>query len=1030
MTEPLYFYDQAALLERLSKGLNKRGQEVVFLVGSPLSAPLQPGAPGVPSVNGIIDLIRREFDDDVAQVTALDQALDAAGPNRYQSAFLFLQGRRGQQTANEIVRDAVLAARVSPPGIPATCANPSANDESYRLMDLDNRGWFLSPGTEALGKLIAAYPDRFGRSVLTTNFDPLIEVAIQRASGNYFRTTLHADGNLSQTAGTGCHVIHLHGYWYGSDTLHTGRQLGQSRPRLKASLSSLLRHKLVVVCAYGGWDDAFTEALMEVVRDDTAYPEIIWTFHSGDPGVSESLSDRLAVGIGRGRVNLYAGIDCHEFIPMLYEAWLSLAPPAAPPSPSQTNPVRVSSTLLEQFTNRPAQKRILEGDDEDRPPVVEICVGRERELQIIKSSPARITFITGFGGQGKSTLAAQYFSDSLNDKFGYSFYVWRDCKEESERFENQLASVIEKLSDGKISGEDLAKQNSASIVEILIGLIKDVDALFVFDNADHYVDIESRRMTGSAHELIQALLHSGSHSRVIFTCRPIINYDDPLTLSCHLEGLDLEATRKLFSQRGASANQTEIEDAHHLTDGHAFWLDLLAIQVTKRSPKIDLGALVNEIRSGRGELPAKTLNSIWSTLNEREQKVLRAMAETVRPDTEVEISDYLSHELNYNKVAKALRALRALNLVVIKRQQNGPDFLELHPLVRQFIRQRFRRDEQFSFINAIIRAYKRYIESHRSHLTERPSLSILQYWTQNAELDIAAGKIGDAFLTLAEAAVPFMTSAYPREFARVTRLLLSKANWVVDHTKYKTFEQVFKAQAWVLSFLGEYQEVDNLLDMYEETVPNRDGRYINYCGLRCTSKWVRGEFTSAVDWGKIGKNLKDSSDIDIESDVAHELALAERDAGQPESALPVFLDGRHLSEVTDPDELDEDRDGAHYGNIGRCLHFMGQIDSALVCYQKSALLIETDSAREHVMNQAYIRLWIGELLAAREHYRLAYVFFLAARAKWKNISPPKAQNVTLIASQIRDHVKDFAQIDDSGAEKICHDWILGRSVDS
>ena len=90
------------------------------------------------------------------------------------------------------------------------------------------------------------------------------------------RTMLHADGNLSQTEGTGCHVIHLHGYWYGSDTLHTARQLGQSCPRLKASLSSLLRNKLVVVCAYGGWDDAFTEALMDVVRDDTAHPETLY----------------------------------------------------------------------------------------------------------------------------------------------------------------------------------------------------------------------------------------------------------------------------------------------------------------------------------------------------------------------------------------------------------------------------------------------------------------------------------------------------------------------------------------------------------------------------------------------------------------------------------------------------------------------------------------------------------------------------------------------------------------------------------
>jgi len=55
------------------------------------------------------------------------------------------------------------------------------------------------------------------------------------------------------------------------------------------------------------------------------------------------------------------------------------------------------------------------------------------------------------------------------------------------------------------------------------------------------------------------------------------------------------------------------------------------------------------------------------------------------------------------------------------------------------------------------------------------------------------------------------------------------------------------------------------------------------------------------------------------------LALAERDAGHPEAALPVFLDGRAQSEVIDAEELDETRGGEHYGNIGRCLHFMGRL---------------------------------------------------------------------------------------------------------
>lgn len=979
----------------------------------------------------MIDLIRREFDDDPTQLLALDQALATAGEKRYQAAFVFLQGRRGQQTANEIVRNAVWAARL-PEFAPfdAHLRDPASTDEDCSALDLDNSGWALNPGNESLGKLLAAYPARFGRSILTTNFDPLIEVAIRRAGGLHFRTILHTDGNLLQTVGDGCHVIHLHGYWYGSDTLHTTRQLGQSRPRLKASLSALLRNKVVVACAYSGWDDTFTEAMMDVVRDDTAYPEIIWAFYSDRPNVGELLSQRLSPGIDRGRVTLYAGIDCHDFFPKLYSRWTSLDPEVPLPRVIQSNPVRVSGPLEEQLQTRVTEKTVIEGDDEDRPPVVEICVGREEELQKVKHSTAKVVFLTGLGGQGKSTLAARYFADCQSEKLGFLFYVWRDCKEESERFENQLASVIEKLSGGKASGEDLAKQDAKVIVEILLTLIRDLAVLFVFDNVDHYVNLETERMTGSPDILIDGLLQSDSPSRAVFTCRPSVSYGHPRALSCHLEGIGLEPTVRLFSERGASSKVRDIEDAHQLTEGHAFWLDLLAIQVAKPASGVELARLVSDIRSGGGPLPTKTLNSIWTTLKDREQTVLRAMAETVRPETEAEIGEYLRHELNYNRVIKALRALRALNLVVVKRRPEMPDFLELHPMVRQFIRQNFKPQERRSFIDAIINVYKQFIGSHRTQLKERPPLSVLQYWTQNAELDITAGRIDDAFFTLAEVCDAFLSSAYSREFCRVVRLLLSSVDWVAQHSSFKAFEIVFKVHVRILSYLGEYSEVDNLLDKYEMIVPDKDARYINYCDMRCYSNWIRGEFTAAVKWGRIGQKLKESSGVDTKYDVTHSLALAERDAGQPEFALSVFLGGRSLSEVVDPEELDEKRDGAHYGNIGRCLHFMGQVDNALICYQKSALLIEKGLQSEHVLNQGYIRLWVGELLAAREQFKLSLVFFRAAYLKWEQTSPPKASKVALLSKQISARAPNSPRIDDRDVEGICVQWILGRSVDA
>jgi hypothetical protein len=198
----------------------------------------------------------------------------------------------------------------------------------------------------------------------------------------------------------------------------------------------------------------------------------------------------------------------------------------------------------------------------------------------------------------------------------------------------------------------------------------------------------------------------------VFTCRPKVEYGDALALSIHLEGLTLGASVKLFSQRGARSTVAEIEEAHALTKGHAFWLDLLAIQVGKQDGKASLHSLVAEIGSSSGLLPEKTLNSIWGTLKEREQTVLRSMAETVKPVTEIEIGDYVGGRLTFNKVVRTLNNLRALNLVVVKKRPDASDLLELHPLVRRFIRSNFPAKERLSYINAIIKAYQRWIGSH------------------------------------------------------------------------------------------------------------------------------------------------------------------------------------------------------------------------------------------------------------------------------------------------------------------------------
>src|SRR5262249_35795667 len=147
--------------------------------------------------------------------------------------------------------------------------------------------------------------------------------------------------------------------------------------------------------------------------------------------------------------------------------------------------------------------------------------------------------------------------------------------------------------------------------------------------------------------------------------------------------------------------------------------------------------------------------------------------------------------------------------------------------------------ERSSFIRAIIKVYRLFIGSHKAELNQRPPLYVLEHWTQNAELDIAAGEFVEAFSALEEVAQAFLSSPYLREFSRVARLLFSSADWEADHHKFNGFETVFRAFVKSLSYSGQHIEVDNLLDKYATTFPAKDSRYINYCEMRSFSKWVR-----------------------------------------------------------------------------------------------------------------------------------------------------------------------------------------------
>ena len=441
------YYNSADLVDRLCYAANRKDRPVTFLVGSPLSCPDYPGTHGVPGVNGMIDLIRDEFADTDAH-SEIDQHLSNNPAHRYQMAFEFLHGRRGQDVVNRIVRTAVwraLDAKTWPTILPDTTPN-DADAATCNTLDKHPDAWVLPTAADLFGRLLVACADTFGHSVLTTNFDPLIEIAVAKHHGQCYRTVLQGDGSLGQTVAEGTHVVHLHGYWWGADTLHTPQQLLQPRPQLRHSLAQVISSGLLVVLGYGGWDDVITTTLLDLLQNSTSNPEILWAFHSdyGDhiEATNQPLLAALRPGIGRGRVQLYRGIDCSSLFTDLHHDLKSSYPLATTP-PRGAN---IQTVITERPVGSVGSRRVhvqidfpmapVPSPESDRPLLVTPWVGRNQELALLAASATPVAFLTGLGGQGKSALAGRFLQEyAMSTASRFEIWDWRDCREEATALE-------------------------------------------------------------------------------------------------------------------------------------------------------------------------------------------------------------------------------------------------------------------------------------------------------------------------------------------------------------------------------------------------------------------------------------------------------------------------------------------------------------------------------------------------------------------------------------------------------------------
>lgn len=438
----LNFHDKDALITAATQKAGL-GMPIAFLVGSPLST--KDGA-GVPGVSEILDLAREEIRGQAPKrLPNFEESIRGKSSGEaYQAAMSWLNGNLLQDGVNRVVNAAVRRARKAGTDVDFPC-------------DGSHCDWHIAPGTQQLAALICRDRERFPGPILTTNFDPLLSLAIEACGAKPRLRVIQADGGLGQDVRrTGeTDVVHLHGFWRDSDTLHSPAQLTAPRPRLKDSLKEILRQKTLIVAAYGGWDDVFATALAEVAVDDAAQVNILWCFRETDTAKIardyEKLFQRVLPAITRGRFVAYCGIDCHSIFGEIAAA----LPPAASPSAASGTSAAPLPVGWQEITPSflaglpPLTKdeivRYFDGAVPTWRHAVSSAIPRRedattlaRNLAKATTAPRSMQLIRAAGGEGKSTLLLQVAADAACAD-GWSV-LWRTSAREGIAPE-QLATL-------------------------------------------------------------------------------------------------------------------------------------------------------------------------------------------------------------------------------------------------------------------------------------------------------------------------------------------------------------------------------------------------------------------------------------------------------------------------------------------------------------------------------------------------------------------------------------------------------------
>ncbi|ELV8723334.1 hypothetical protein QNE44_003482, partial [Vibrio harveyi] len=305
-------------------------------------------------------------------------------------------------------------------------------------------------------------------------------------------------------------------------------------------------------------------------------------------------------------------------------------------------------------------------------------------------------------------------------------------------------------------------------------------------------------------------------------------------------------------------------------------------------------------------------------------------------------------------------------------------------------------------------------------------------FTNKSELSINAGDYQNAINSLWEVHDSMSAAGYNEEFLRVSKLLLSSITW--SKRNIEKFDNFYPLMSFIIKCLVEYgddEQALNFINKYESIIDKKEESYIRLCDIKSYRHWFKCEFSEAINVCEEAVYLLEKGDQGDKFSIAHTLALAQRDTGEPkeiDKALDYFRGTTALEELVSTQVPAKSGDGPMLGNIGKCMYLKGNVKGALICYAKSYYYLFECDSHNRLINLGYASFWLADLLLEVGNNEAAYYFYRFAFESWSSSSPVLANRHRSTLSKIEPNstYRSISSQEFWRVEKYCNDWVKNQ----